>query len=204
MGRSFVQPVGQISAPVRRLRMPWFPLGVLATLIAFYLLASPTARPTSNLGGAAAKPNEVRRAADFRFEDINPRSATHGQTLELSSLYAERGVVLRMVASWCNICREELPEVQRLVADSDLPIVLVAADENGSAESMLIVAESNELTSPILFVPEQELDEFERHYDYRILPATYVIDHQGAILAAREGKMSAGELAGEISSSLGL
>jgi thiol-disulfide isomerase/thioredoxin len=193
-----------MTAPARRVRLPWMPLGVLAILTAFYLIASPTAQPTTGVNGAAAKPDVVRRAADFRFEDINPRSATHGQTLELSSLYAERGVVLRMVASWCNICREELPEVQRLVADAELPIVLVAADENGSPESMLIVAERNGLTSPILFVPEAELDAFERDYDYRILPATYVIDPDGAILAAREGKMGAGELAGEISASLGL
>ena len=55
------------------------------------------------VGGCAKRPP---RAHELVYEDINPRSASHGETLALSELYAEQGIVLQFTASWCKFCRD--------------------------------------------------------------------------------------------------
>lgn len=138
-------------------------------------------------GGSSATPATARTARDFAFEDINPASPTHGETLTLSELYAERGLVLQFVASWCKPCRDELPEIQELHASGRAEILLVAADEYGYREGVLLVAERSGLTAPILFVPQDRAEEMERDYDHQILPATYLIDRAGRIREVHEG-----------------
>jgi len=149
-------------------------------------------------GGASASPTPGVSAHDFAFEDINPASPTHGQTLALSDLYGERGLVLQFVASWCKPCRDELPEIQELHESDRASIVLVAADEYGYTEGVLIVAERTGLTAPILFVPKERAAEMERDYDHEILPATYLIDREGKIREVHEGARSVARLTAAI------
>ncbi len=145
----------------------------------------------------------ARRARDFALEDINPRSATFGKTLELRELYGERGLLLQFVASWCAPCRKELPELQELHEQKRTPVVLVAADEYGYTQSILIVAEQTGVTAPILFVPEEQAEELAQFYDYEILPATYLIDREGTIREMHEGAWSKARLVAAIEGSLG-
>ena len=150
-------------------------------------------------GGASGETDGIRVAAfDFSLEDINPGSPTHGQTLSVSQLYAEHGLVLQFIASWCKPCRDELPGLQRFHEEAETPIVLVAADENGFDESVLILAERHALTTPILFAPLDRVGEIEAHYDYEILPATYLIDRVGVIRWVHQGAMSRERLSKKI------
>ena len=137
-------------------------------------------------------------AQDFTFKDINPASPTHGDALTLSELYADGGVVLQFVASWCGPCREELPHLQELYAADRAPIVLVAADEYGFTEGILIVAERARLTTPLLFVPKEQAAALGQHYDHELLPTTYLIGEQGVILERHEGAWSKSRLVAAI------
>ncbi len=137
-------------------------------------------------------------AQDFTFKDINPASSTHGDALTLSELYADGGVVLQFVASWCGPCREELPHLQELYAADRAPIVLVAADEYGFTEGILIVAERARLTTPLLFVPKEQAAALGQHYDHELLPTTYLIGEQGMILERHEGAWSKSRLVAAI------
>ena len=137
--------------------------------------------------GSEAVPSQHRQARNFEFEDINPRSESYGRQLVLRELYAEHGLVLQFVASWCEPCREELPHLEKLYATGRAPVVLVAADEHGYPESILIVAERRNLTAPILYVPLDETEELAQFYDYEVLPATYLIDRQGVIRQEHQG-----------------
>ncbi len=148
--------------------------------------------------GSEAVPSQHRQARNFQFEDINPRSESYGQQLELHKLYAEHGLVLQFVASWCEPCREELPHLEELYATGRAPVVLVAADEHGYPESILIVAERSNLTAPILYVPPEETEQLARFYDYEVLPATYLIDRQGVIRQVHEGAWSVQRLTAAI------
>ena len=148
--------------------------------------------------GSADLPSPYRQARDFEFEDINPRSESYGQQLVLRELYAEHGLVLQFVASWCEPCREELPHLEELYATGRAPVVLVAADERGYPESILIVAERRNLTPPILYVPVDETEQLAQFYDYETLPATYLIDRQGVIRQVHQGPWSEQRLAAAI------
>jgi thiol-disulfide isomerase/thioredoxin len=143
------------------------------------------------------------RKAPLAFTDINPRSATYGTSLDLDVLPAKRGVVLRFMASWCEVCRQELPDLQQLHAARGAPIVFVAADEYGPPDSLLIVAERNQLSAPILFVPEARTAELAERFDYEVLPATWVIDRKGKVRMAHEGPLAIERLVREMESGLG-
>jgi thiol-disulfide isomerase/thioredoxin len=170
------------------MRTRWACIGIVAAAPLAFLLAS------AIVGESEAGP-QARQAREFAFEDINPASATHGETLALSDLYADSGVVLQFVASWCKPCRDELPELQALHAmGPPVPIVLIAADEYGYTEGVLLVAEGAGVTAPILFVPRERTAEMEVSYDHDILPSTYLIDRRGAIREVHQGAWSAARL----------
>ncbi len=154
--------------------------------------------------GSTAPPSHHRQARNFEFEDINPRSKSYGQQLVLRELYAAHGLVLQFVASWCEPCREELPHLEKLYATGRAPVVLVAADEHGYPESILIVAERRNLTPPILYVPLDETEQLAQFYDYETLPATYLIDRQGVIRRAHQGAWSKQRLTAAIERELEL
>jgi len=143
----------------------------------------------------AARPSAAR---DFTYEDINPNSPTHGERLSLSAIYAERGVVLNFLASWCGFCWKELPELERLQESVPTPIVGIAADEYNGPEVLLGMIRKAELSLPILLVPAADIKAMEQHYDHRMLPATYVIDKQGRVRRVFEGLTPVDRLLDEV------
>lgn len=167
------------------------PLAIVCGVLLYWAVAPPT-------------DTTLAAAASLAFDDVNPRSATYGKTLALGELYAERGVALRFIASWCDVCRAELPELQQAYTARHAPIVLLAADEYGPLDSLLVVAERNALTAPILFVPEERVQELERRFTYETLPATYLVDRQGTIRLTHEGAMPVARLLREMERTLGL
>ena len=134
--------------------------------------------------GTAARPVS---ATDFTYQDINPNSPTHGQRLALSDLYAEGGVVLNFLASWCGYCWKELPELEKLQSSVSTPIVGIAADEHDGPMALLGLIKEAGLKMPVLLVPTTDIKAMEKQYDHKILPATYVIDKQGWVRSVFEG-----------------
>ena len=152
------------------------------------------------LSGCAKRPP---RAFDLVFEDIRPRSETHGRTLALSELYAEQGIVLQFTASWCKYCREEMPQLQEFYAQGTPPMVFVAADEGPCRENILTIAERSGLTAPLLFVPAEDAESVGKHYPYAVIPATYFIDAEGRIHGSHQGEMPAESLGREFEETIG-
>jgi thiol-disulfide isomerase/thioredoxin len=149
-------------------------VGLLAALGlgVLLLLTAPEARPPANT---------TRRAYDFSLRDINPKSPSHGQVLRLSELYAERGLVLNFMASWCLPCRVELPALESVHASGRARVVCMAADEYGGPEDVQQVIQLTGLTLPVLFAPENVSATLARHYTYAVIPATYMIDRSGVV-----------------------
>ena len=154
------------------------------------------------LGAAAAGEPPLREAHRFTYEDINPRSPSHGKRLSLEKLYTERGIVLNFVASWCDFCWKELPELERLRTTRAAPIVGVAADEYGPPAPLLALLERSRSTMPVLLVPPAEIEAMSEAYDHRVLPATYLIDRRGRILRVYEGLAPLADLTARIESDL--
>ncbi|MCP3978755.1 MAG: TlpA family protein disulfide reductase [bacterium] len=141
---------------------------------------------------------ETRASTDFAYEDINPASSTHGETLALSELYSERGVVLNFFATWCGPCWEELPHIEALHASDAARLVGMAADEGGDPARALYMIDKLGLTLPVLYVPREDVERFEQTYDHGMLPSTYVIDRKGSILEVLQGNVSKSKLEARI------
>ena len=168
---------------------------------AVVLLLAVTAVPA---GEAMPAAEAVRHAQDFTFEDINPASPTHGDTLTLSELWADEGLVLNFLASWCGYCWKELPHLQKMQDAGEARVFGMAADEYGEPRGLLLsMVERAKLTIPILWVPEERVAWLEQHYDHRMLPATYVIDRSGEIRRVMQGALPAEAIREEIARGLG-
>ena len=137
--------------------------------------------------GMAGGERSARAAHPFAYVDINPNSETHGQTLPLPRLYADRGLVLNFIASWCGPCWQEIPDLQTFGNASQTPLVFVAADEYGPTSDVLRLADRAGIKRPILHVPKDEIARMESHYDHDMLPSTYLIDREGRIVRLFQG-----------------
>ena len=148
--------------------------------------------------------DEKPKAMDFTFEDINPASPTHGKQLSLNELYAERGVVLNFLASWCGYCWKELPILQEMADAGEARVLGMAADEYGApAEILMSLIAQRGLTLPILWVEPGQAAELEKRYTYQTLPATYLIDAQGIIASVLTGAVQPDRLRAEVERALG-
>ena len=159
--------------------------GLLLTLV-YTVPPAPTA---GSKNGGKQTASTGNRAYDFELRDINPESPTYGEVVRLSNQYAERGLVLNFIASWCAPCREELPHLQEIDASGRARVVCVAADEYGGAEGLVPLIKSTGLTVPVLFAPEPTAAVLAGHYDYTFLPATYLIDSSGAVRISYQGML---------------
>lgn len=151
---------------------------------------------------AAPDSGPSRKAHPFAYEDINPNSPSHGKRLSLDQLYAERGVVLNFVASWCGYCWKELPDLDRLRQSKSAPIIGVAADEYDDPQPLRELLARSRSTMPVLLVPRAEIEAMGKAYSHRVLPATYLIDRAGRILRVYEGLAPLAELSARIDSDL--
>lgn len=139
------------------------------------------------------------KATDFTFKDINPASATYGQEITLSDAYAEGGVLVNFLASWCGFCWTELPVLQELVDAGEVNVLGMAADEYGAGPDLVMsMVARKELTLPILWVDIEEARELEKRYAYQTLPATYFIRTDGTIAKLLEGAVTPERLYEEI------
>ena len=88
-----------------------------------------TVSPTPVVAGGRVQQETViiRKAYPFVYQDINPNSATYREQLDLAEIYAERGVVLNFLASWCPPCWAEIPDLQKFGSESSAPLVFPAS-----------------------------------------------------------------------------
>ncbi|HXV77889.1 MAG TPA: TlpA disulfide reductase family protein [Candidatus Polarisedimenticolaceae bacterium] len=151
---------------------------------------------------APAPAHAGQTAPEFAFEDINPNSATFGDKLALSARYAERGLVLNFLASWCSYCFKELPELEQLNTAGVAPVLGVAADEYDGPGRLREMLGQLKLSFPVLLVPEEQIASMGESYGHRILPATYLIDKTGAVRSVFEGAVTGRDLTREIQRTL--
>ena len=148
---------------------------------------------------AASGLSAAEKASDFTFEDVNPASATYGQAITLSEAYAEGGVVVNFLASWCGYCWRELPVLQEMVDSGEARVLGMAADEYGAPKEILMtLIEQRGLTLPILWVTPEDAVELEKRYTYQTLPATYLIRSDGTIAKTLLGEVKPERLRKEV------
>lgn len=94
-------------------------------------------------------------------------------------------VFLNFWATWCESCREEMPSMERLYGEfKGKGLEVVAVNVKEKRQDALAFARQLKLTYPVLLDTEGEVGLL---YGAFGLPATYVIDRKGVVLARMWG-----------------
>jgi peroxiredoxin len=115
-----------------------------------------------------------------------------GKTLSLSSLRGQV-VLLDFWAEWCDPCKRELPELERLAREwASRGVVVVGVNLDKQRDQARRLAESLGLTF------DQALDPAGRiadAYDLPKMPTSYVLDREGVVRFIHEGFDGAADVA---------
>lgn len=138
----------------------------------------------------AADARPVIPAVDFELED------QYGNIHRLED-YRGKTIFLNFWATWCPLCKAEMPDIQKLYEKSategeDAVIVLGVAAPNmgqeGSEEEIAAFMEEKGYTYPVLMDTEGELF---ASYGIMSFPTTFMIDRDGNVFGYVSGMLSA-------------
>jgi peroxiredoxin len=116
-------------------------------------------------------------APDFELRDLS------GQSVSLSGLRG-RKVVLHFFATWCGVCRAELPSVRSLHANLESDEALLAiAEDSDDVEALRAFALTHELEYPILLGTREVL----RAYAVGAFPTNYYLNADGTVSSSTVG-----------------
>jgi len=136
------------------------------------------------------------RAVDYRavpkLEEMKDRPAAPDFTLSRPdggkvSLKDYRGkvVFLNFWATWCESCRDEMPAMERLYREfKGKGLEIVGVNVKDKREDALAFVKKLKVTYPLMMDPEGEVGLL---YGAFGMPATYLIDRKGTVLARMWG-----------------
>ena len=151
-------------------------------LAAFVLGGAPAPVPAASVDfKAVPKLQEVKeRLAAPDFTLLNP----DGNKVSLKD-FQGKVVFLNFWATWCESCREEMPSMERLYREfKGKGFEIVAVNVKDKRPEALAFVKQLKLTYPIVMDPEGEVGLL---YGAFGLPATYLIDRKGVVLARMFG-----------------
>lgn len=127
---------------------------------------------------ANAAPRISGIAPDFEW------NAPDGTTKKLSD-YRGRTVVINFWATWCQPCREEMPAMERVAADSDAVFLAVDLMEDGARVRAFMDSLGLQRLTPLLDTDGA----VTRAYSVLELPETFFIDPKGVIQHIEHGQV---------------
>lgn len=118
-----------------------------------------------------------QRAPDFTLQDLTGNSRSLSQ-------YRGKKVLLHFFATWCGVCRAELPSLRGLAKNLGPDEVLLAVVEDADdVEAVQRFAREHELSYPILLGTSETL----RAYRVSSFPTNYYVNGDGSIHASTAG-----------------
>ena len=157
--------------------------GRLVILLAAFILGG---APLSS-GAASADFKAVPKLQEMKDRPDAPDFTLPNAGGKKISLKDYRGkvVFLNFWATWCESCRDEMPSMERLYNEfRGKGLEIVAVNVKEKPQDALAFAKELKLTYPVLLDPEGEVGLL---YGAFGLPATYLIDRKGVVLARMWG-----------------
>lgn len=116
--------------------------------------------------------------------DFTAVVAGSGDTVSLSQYRGERVVMLQFTASWCGVCRREMPDIEQQIWQrwkDNKAFALLGIDRDEPDSTVMAFAERTGVTYPIALDPAGEI--FCR-YAHRLAGITrnVIIDRDGRIV----------------------
>jgi DsbE subfamily thiol:disulfide oxidoreductase len=161
-----------------------YPVISAATVLSvFLLLGAPSVAlaagaPDFKLVPKLQEMKERPDAPDFTLPNAG------GKKISLKD-YRGKVVFLNFWATWCESCRDEMPSMERLYKEfKGQGLEIVAVNVKEKRQDALAFAKELKLSYPVLLDPEGEVGLL---YGAFGLPATYLIDRKGVVLARMWG-----------------
>jgi peroxiredoxin len=144
-------------------------LQVLAVVLLWFTLSAYQTR--RHVGGDGAP------APTFTLMDLS------GRRVSLAD-YRHKKVVLHFFATWCGVCKAELPSVRAVQSglDDDEVLLGIAADSD-DPEALRRFAREHGLTYPILLAADDVL----RAYGVDKFPTNYYVNGDGSVSSSAVG-----------------
>ncbi len=148
------------------------------------------------LEGELSRRREERKAAALKSLVDRPLPkltlrTLDGQPYDIARLHG-KVVLLDFFASWCGICRQELPQVKTSFAkyssDPGVAFVLVSIDEDSKRLDRYLA----EMKFPFLVV-RADAEQVEQAMGFDNVPSTYYIDGDGVVRYQIDGTESHGD-----------
>jgi thiol-disulfide isomerase/thioredoxin len=119
------------------------------------------------------------------------------------SLGAQRGVpqIVNFWASWCTPCRTEMPEIERIVQESNGRIGAVGINIWDQPDAATSLMEELGITYPLVTDPGGNT---AAEFEVTALPTTLLVDGDGRVVARATGRPTGEELQQMIADELGL
>lgn len=143
--------------------------------------------------GKPSLAREGQSAPEFTLPDLV------GQTRALAD-FRGKVVLLTFWATWCQSCQEEMPHLQRLQEEQGgkgFSVVSISVDEDGR-KAVAPFVERYRLTYPVLISDNRSMAK----YSVYGLPAAFLIDARGVIVARYIGPVDPQRLENDIVSQL--
>jgi len=132
-----------------------------------------------------AQTEDESRGYIVKVGDVAPDFETildNGKTFKLSD-YKGKVVMIQFTASWCGVCRKEMPfiesEIWQLLKSKDF--VLVGIDKDEPLEKMKEFAQQTQITYPLGLDPGSEIFAKYAHKDAGVT-RNIIINRQGQII----------------------
>ncbi|MFA6147219.1 MAG: TlpA disulfide reductase family protein [bacterium] len=145
--------------------------------------------PCPAAGDSAMRLKVGEKAPDFRMKDVMT-----GKTVTLSEFAGKRVVMLEFWATWCDICKREMPNLVKLHTAWKpkgfelLSVVL----PSGNLNDVRKIIKEKKLTYPVLL--DADLSVATKLYGLAgPIPLKVVIDHKGIIRYSHVGDYPPGE-----------
>ncbi|MDR1997465.1 MAG: TlpA family protein disulfide reductase [Candidatus Margulisbacteria bacterium] len=161
---------------------------IAAILLCVLLLGVGQAKPEVPIGpGVLAEALEAaglrvlpkkRLAKDFTLPLLS------GETRALSS-FKGQVVLLNFWATWCNPCTEEMPSMEELYTRLRAHgLEVLAVNLNEKPKTVADFIQKSGYTFPVLL---DQSGKASRKYGIQAIPATFIIDREGYVIAAVVG-----------------
>jgi peroxiredoxin len=126
-----------------------------------------------------------QRAPDFSLPKLG------GGRVSLSSLRG-KVVLVDFWAQWCEPCKKELPELDKLSREySDKNVVVLAVNIDKTTENAQRLATQLGLKLPILLDPAGSV---AGTYDLPKMPSSFIVDKKGIVRFVHEGFEGSGDV----------
>lgn len=144
---------------------------------------SPPFTPASAIQPVANSTAESRRAPDWQLKDLD------GKPVKLLD-FKGKVVVLNFWATWCPLCRKEIPALIALhdgYKDKGVVVIGVSMDQGGPSV-VKPFAKRTKINYPLVMGDESTAAAYG---NVQVIPTTFFIDRDGNIAGTHEGDLDA-------------